>query len=170
MRLYASKIPAIVDGIVRALVHSGDLEVGNLDEFKADVESILKEYLRSTRELTERAKDQLESRGLNYSELHKVKRQLAEDQSLGIGDDAVKWITNQLLELFMQSSFVEEIYAEDPVLRRKIQEVLRHNMLVDEDLDREVRSHLKHLSEGTTSFEIEYQRQLDLVKRKHGLT
>ena len=170
MRLYASKIPAIVDGLVRTLVHSGDLEVGNLDEFKADIESILKEYLRSSRELTERAKDQLESRGLNYSELHKVKRQLAEDQLFGIGDDAVKWITNQLLELFMQSSFVEEIYAEDAVLRRKIQEILRRNMLIDEDLDREVRSHLKHLSEGTSSFEVEYQRQLDLVKRKHGLT
>ena len=169
MRLYASKIPAIVDAIVRALVQSGDLEVGNLNEFQADVESILKEHLRMSRDITERAKDTLESRGLAYSELHKVRKQLADDQGFGMGDDALKWISTQLLEMFMRSAFVEEIYAEDPVLRRKIQEVLRRHMQVDEDLDREVRSHLKHLNEGSSTFEVEYQRQLELVKRKHGL-
>jgi hypothetical protein len=70
----------------------------------------------------------------------------------------------------MRSSFVEEVYAEDAVLRRTVKDVLRRNMQADEDLDREVRRHLKHLEEGTSSFEIEYQKQLELVKRKHGLT
>ena len=37
------------------------------------------------------------------------------------------------------------------------------------DLDREVRKHLKNLSEGTESFEIEYQKKLDAIRRKHGL-
>jgi hypothetical protein len=69
----------------------------------------------------------------------------------------------------MRSAFVEEIYADDAVLRKKSKEVLRRNMQVDEDLDREVRRHLKHLSEGTNAFEIEYQRQLEGIRRKHGL-
>ena len=38
-----------------------------------------------------------------------------------------------------------------------------------EDIDRAVRRHLKHLAENTEAFEIEYQRQLEMVKRKHGL-
>ena len=42
-------------------------------------------------------------------------------------------------------------------------------MQVDDDIDREVRRHLKHLSEGTEGFEIEYQKQLEMVRRKHGL-
>jgi hypothetical protein len=169
MRLYASKIPTIVEAIVRDLVESGDLETNELAEFKTDVESILKEYLRANREITERAKDQLEARGLAYSELHRLRRQLAEEQDFGIGDEALSWIANQLIEMFMRSTFVEEVYVGDDVLRRKIREILRKHMQHDEDLDREVRKHLKHLNEGTDIFEIEYQKQLEAVKRKHGL-
>jgi len=169
MRLYASKISHIVDAMTRTLTEHGDLEIGNLDEFKRDVESILREYIRLDREITERAKDILEARGLPYSDLYRTKRTLAEDQDFALGEESVNWIGNQLIELFMRSSFVEEIYADDVTLRRKMREVLRRFMQVDDDLDREVRKHLKHLSEGTESFEIEYQRQLELIRRKHGL-
>lgn len=169
MRLYASKIPAIVDSVFRALLDSGDLETSNREEFGNDVESVLKEYLRTNRDITERAKDILEARGLPYSDLHRIRRQQAEALDFGIGDDAVTWIANQLIELFMRSNWVDEIYVEDATLRRKIRDLLRRHMQHDEDLDREVRKHLKHLQQGTDSFEIEYQKQLDFVKRKHGL-
>jgi hypothetical protein len=169
MRLYSSKIPVIVDSLVRALVDSGDVETSEINEFKADVESILKEYLRANRDMTERAKDILENRGLPYSELYRIKRQLAEDQDFGIGDESVNWIANQLIEMFMRSTWVEEVYVEDSALRLKILEILRKYMQHDEDLDREVRKHLKHLDEGSSSFEIEYQKQLENVRRKHGL-
>ncbi len=170
MRLYASKIPAIVDSVLRTLVDSGDLETSNREEFQNDVESVLKEYLRTNREITERAKDILEQRGLPYSDLHRIRRQQAENLDFGIGDDAVNWIATQMLELFMRSQFVDEIYADDATLRRKLKDLLRKHMQHDDDLDREVRRHLKHLQDGTDSFEIEYQKQLDLVKRKHGLS
>ena len=170
MRLYASKVPTIVESVVRSLVDTGDIETTNREEFKNDVESILREYLRTNREITERAKDILEARGLPYSDLHRIRRQLSEQADFGIGDESINWITTQLLELFMRSQFVDEIYVEDPVLRRKLKDILRRHMQHDDDLDREVRRHLKHLNEGTDSFEIEYQRQLDLVKRKHGLS
>ena len=52
---------------------------------------------------------------------------------------------------------------------RRIRDILRRHMQADEDIDREVRRHLKHLAENTEAFEIEYQRQLEMVKRKHGL-
>ena len=169
MRLYPNKIATIVDAIHRALVESGDLEVSDREEFKVDVTSVLKEYLRKDRELTERAKDELERRGLAYSELFRTKRGLAEAEDFGIGEEALQWISSQLIELFMQSAHVEEIFADDAAIRRKLRDVLKRHMQADDDVDREVRRHLKHLQENTQAFEIEYQRQLDLVKRKHGL-
>jgi hypothetical protein len=170
MRLYASKIPHITESVTRALVDPGDIEINDRNEFKRDIESILREYLRKDRELTEAAKDILEARGLPYSDLYRTKRQLAEREDFAIGDESVNWIANQLIELFMQSQYVEEIYAEDTKLRKTLREVLRRNMQADDDLDREVRRHLKHLSEGTSSFEVEYQKQLEAIKRKHGLS
>lgn len=169
MRLYSSKISTIVEAVNKSLVEAGDLEVSDREEFKRDVESILKEYRRKDRELTDRAKDELERKKLAYSDLFKVKRSMAEDQDFGIGEEALNWIANQLLELFMQSKFVSEIYADDSVIRKKLKEILRRHMQADEDLDREVRRHLKHLTENTSTFEIEYQKQLELIKRKHGL-
>jgi hypothetical protein len=170
MRLYATKIPAIVDSVIRSLVETGDIETSNRAEFENDVESILKEYLRTNREITERSKDILEQRGLPYSELHKIRRQQAENLDFGIGEEAINWIATQMLELFMRSQFVDEIYADDSTLRKKLKDLLRKHMQHDEDLDREVRKHLKHLQDGTDTFEIEYQKQLEMVKRKHGLT
>lgn len=169
MRLFPAKITTIVEAVNKTLVDSGDLEVSDRDEFKRDVESILKEYLRKDREVTNRAKDELERRGLAYSDLFKIKRTMAEEQDFGIGDESVNWICSQLIELFMRSSFVSEIFAEDTVIRKKLKEILRRHMQADDDIDREVRRHLKHLSENTSTFEIEYQRQLELIKRKHGL-
>jgi hypothetical protein len=75
-----------------------------------------------------------------------------------------------MVELFMRSNYVDEVYADDQTLRRKLKEILKKHMQHDEDLDREVRRHLKHLQDGTDTFEIEYQKQLELVKRKHGLS
>lgn len=170
MRLYASKISHITDAVSRALVEPGHIETNDREEFKRDVESILREYLRKDRELTEAAKDILERRGLPYSDLFRTKRQLAEREDFGIGDESVNWIANQLLELFMRSQFVEEIFADDAQMRRMLKDVLRRHMQADDDLDREVRRHIRHLSEGTQSFEIEYQKQLEAVKDKYGLS
>ncbi|MGB1275328.1 MAG: DUF507 family protein [Nannocystaceae bacterium] len=170
MRLYVSKISTIVEAIVRSLVDSGDLEVSDRAEFKVDVESILKEFRRKDREITEQAKDILEHRGLPYSDLFRIKRKLAESHDFGLGEESVTWIANQLVELFMQSQWVEEIYLDDSAIRRTLKELLRRHMQADSDLDREVERHLKHLEKGTASFEIEYQKQLDRIRRKHGLS
>jgi hypothetical protein len=170
MRLFASKIPAIVDSVLHTLVDSGDIETSNRVEFQTDIESVLREYLKTDREITERSKDILEQRGLPYSELHRIKRQQAEALDFGMGDESINWIATQMVELFMRSHYVDEVYADDQTLRRKLKEILRKHMQHDEDLDREVRRHLKHLQDGTDTFEIEYQKQLELVKRKHGLS
>lgn len=170
MKLYSGKIDTISADVINTLVTGGEVEVADRGEAELDVVSVLKEYIRLDRELTERAKDILEIRGLGYNAFGRTKRHLAEQKDFGLGDEAIKWITTQLLELFMQSQHIEEIFADDATLRRKIKEVLTKHMDVEETLDREVRERIKNLEEGTHSWDIEYSRTMDQIKKKHGVT
>lgn len=169
MRLYAGKIDTIAAEVITRLTTDGDLEVSDGREAQLDVAAVLKEYIRVDRELTERAKDILQIRGLPHSHLARTKRQLAEQKDFGLDEEAVSWITTQLLETFMQSRNVEEVFGEDVVLRKKIKEIVTKHMQVEDELDQEVRQRLKNLQEGTGAWEIEYARVLDQVKQKHGI-
>src|SRR5688500_15253132 len=140
MRLYPGKVETIAAEIITALTQAGDIEVSDPNEAQLDAAAVLKEYIRVDKELTERAKDILEIRGLPHSALGRTKRQLADQKEFGLGEDGVTWICNQLVETFMQSRHVEEVYADDVTLRRKIKEIVRKHMAVDDELDQEVRS------------------------------
>src|SRR5262245_59999307 len=128
MRLYTGKVPVIAAEMVRMLVEAGDIEVSSVPEIELDVASVLKEYLRVDRELTDRAKDTMEKRGLAYGQFGKIKRALAEEKEFGLGEDAMTWITTQLLETFMQSANVEEVFADDATIRRRMKDVLKKHM------------------------------------------
>ena len=170
MKLYSGKIDTISNEVITRLTADGDVDVVDRSEAELDVASVLKEYLRVDRELTERAKDILEIRGLGHSHFGKTKRQLADKKDFGLGEDALTWIVNQLLETFMQSRHIEEIYCDDPTIRRKTKEILVKHMTVDDDLDQEVRDRIRNLEEGTNAWDIEYARVMDQMKNKHGLT
>ncbi len=169
MRLYPGKIDTIAAEIITKLSADGDIEVSDPREAQLDAASVLKEYIRVDKELTERAKDILEIRGLPYSALGRTKRQLADQKEFGLGEDGVTWICNQLVETFMQSRHVEEVYADDVTLRRKIKEIVRKHMAVDDELDAEVRQRIKNLQEGTAAWEVEYAKVMDQIKTKHGI-
>ncbi|WP_428262172.1 DUF507 family protein [Haliangium sp.] len=169
MKLYAGKIDTIASEVIARLSREGDIEVSDVPEAELDVASILKEYLRKDRELTERAKDILEIRGLSYSAFARTKRSLAEKEDFGLGEEGLSWISTQLLETFMQSKHIDEIFAEDVDLRRKVKEILRQHMDMDRELDREVRQRIKNLQEGTSAWEIEYGRVMSQMKQKYGL-
>jgi len=169
MRLYSSKVEAISTEIISRLSREGDIEVGNRAEAELDVSSVLNEYIRQDRELTERAKDIMEIRGLSYSAFGRTKRALAEQKDFGLGDESIIWIINQLLETFMQSSHLAEIFSDDPTLRRKVREILHKHMAVDDELDEQVRERIKNLEEGTQSWELEYGKVMSQMKTKYGL-
>ena len=169
MRLYSAKIPNVAQDIIRRLTEDGDIEVSDREEAELDIQSVLKEYLRVERELTEKAKDMLEKRNLGYDQFGRVKRKMAESSGIGLGAEGIIWMCNQILETFMQSKFVDEIYAEDSIIRRKMDEILQKHMLVDDDLDADVRRRIKNLEEGTANWDIEYQRVMAQIKQKRGL-
>jgi hypothetical protein len=169
MKLYSGKIDSLATEIISRLVTDGDIEVSDRTEAERDAASVLKEYLRVDRELTERAKDIMEIRGLPYSHFGRIKRGLADEKEFGLGEEGVTWILNQLLETFMQSKHIEEIFAEDTAMRRKLKEIVKKHMMVDEELDKEVRQRIRNLEEGTQTWEIEYNRVLEQMKQKFGL-
>ena len=169
MKLYSGKIPTIAGDLLRKLKEAGDIEVSDLHEAQLDIEAVLKEYLRLDRDLTEKAKDLLEKRKLPYEQFQKIKRTLAEERDFGMGEESVPYLTNQILEAFMHSRHVDEVYTEDVELRKKLQVILRKHLTADEGIDQEVRRRIKNLQEGTSTWDIEYHRIMEQVKRQQKL-
>jgi hypothetical protein len=169
MRLYSGKIPAVGTEIVKTLVEAGAIEVSDKAEAEMDVQAVLKEYLRLEREITDKAKDVLQKRNLPYEQFGKVKRTIAGEKAFGLGEDGLEWMTTQMIESFMQSPHIAEIFVDDSVLRKHMVDILKKHMQVDEELDEEVRRRIKNLQEGTSTWEVEYGRVLDQIKRNRGL-
>lgn len=169
MRLFSGKVTTISEEIVRTLTSEGDIETEHQAEVVLDIESVLKEYLRYERSIGDEAKNRMEARGLPYAQLGKLRSQVAKEKGAPQADDVLPYLIDQILNILFHSRNVEEIFAEDTDLRKKLTVVLRKHMDVGGELDEEVRSKIKNLEEGTASFEIEYQRIMGDMKRKKGL-
>jgi hypothetical protein len=169
MRLYSGKVSSIAEDIVGTLKSDGSIEVTSEEEVRLDIEAVLKEYLRLEREIVDEAKNRMETRGLDYSKLGRMKAQVAKERGAPPADETLPYLLDQILNMLFHSANVEEIYSEDVALRTQITPILRRHMDVDGDLDQEVRSKIKNLEEGTANFEIEYARVMDQVKRRRGL-
>jgi uncharacterized protein len=169
MRLFSGKISTISEEIVRTLSAEGDIECEQPAEVVLDIESVLKEYLRYERSISDEAKNRLETRGLPYAQLGKLRSQVAKEKGAPQADDVLPYLLDQILNILFHSRNVDEIFAEDAELRKKLTAILRKHMEVGGELDEEVRSKIKNLEEGTATFEIEYQRIMGDIKRKKGL-
>ena len=170
MRIYRERIPGISTAVVRALIAQEliEVEAEMLAEVELDVGSVLKEYRRVDYELSERAKDLVASRGLDYSHTRKLKSKLANEKKFGLGEDAIEWLVKQIVEILIQSRNVEEIYGDDNDLRRTIGPIIKKETGLEGDIDREVRRHIKNFEEGTADFEIEYQKTMDRIRSNRG--
>ena len=74
-----------------------------------------------------------------------------------------------MIEFMLISRNIEEVFSPDTALRKKIYVIMKKHLDVDEDVDREARSRLKHLQEGTANWEIEYQKTVEQIRRAKGL-
>ncbi len=154
---------------MKTLLDNEELSVLDRAETELDVQAVLKEYLRLERECTDKAKDLLQKRNLPYEQFGKVKRQVAAEKGFGLGDEGLEWMINQIIESFMQSPHVEEVYADDATLRKRMGDILKRHMQIDEEIDAEVRRRIKNLEEGTATWEVEYQKALDQIKKNRHL-
>ena len=171
MRIPTSKVATLAQQMVTPLVNDGDIETDAPAEVVKDVESVLNQYIRDEQEITERARDLLHSRRLPPGQLGKMKRLVSDERKIGIGDDAIDYILDQLVEFLMHSHNVEEIFAEDVVLRRKLREPMRRLVREQQALDVEVEKQLRHVKaeEGSAMWDVEYRRMMEEIRRRKGL-
>jgi hypothetical protein len=170
MRLYGAKVTPIAQELVRSLVTAKDIETDAQREVIADIEAVLKSYLDTERIVDEKTRELLQRTGRGPGEFTRVREQIAEHHGIKVGDDALDYLLDQVVEMLMHSNHVEEVYAEDVVLRRKMAPIFKRYMAADTELEAEVRAQLKHVKEGTTQWDIEHARVLEAVKRKRGLS
>lgn len=171
MRLYRSQVPRIAEDIIDTLALEGDIVVdaGSRNDAVADIRAILEEYLRQERHVLEETRDAMERESITYDQFGKVKSQIAESRQHPTGDEGIRWISGQILENFMISRFIDEVFGEDRAMRKTLMKIFRKHLVEEADLDREVRQRLKNLRPGTNEWEIEYKRVLEDVRRKRGL-
>jgi hypothetical protein len=170
MRLFASKVTPIASEITRALLAAGDIESEAPKEVEADIESVLRSYLTTEKEVNDKTRELLERTGRGNEHFHRVRKEIAESKGIKVGDETLDHLLDQVVEIFHHSRHVAEIYPEDVELRRKMAPIFKKHMLVDDALDAEVRAQLKHVREGSSTWDVEYARVLEQVKRKKGIS
>lgn len=170
MRLYSGRFKLIASEVVSALVDAELLEISSdmRPEAELDVVGVLREYQRMDRQISQQARDETATDGRSAE--MKRRRELAKQKNFRMGDDALEYLVNQMIEVFMATPSIEEIYGTDRELRAKLTPILRrHTASQDDEVDVEVRSKIKNLQEGSTAWEVEYERTLERVRRNRGL-
>jgi hypothetical protein len=167
MKLMSGKVAPLASELVDELIKSKNIEVESeeVPEVQLDLESVLKEYIRSDREVTEKARDLIARQKRDYGDLSKVKTQIARERGFGVGDNLIEYVTAQLIEALIHSRHVEEVYGMDNDLVVIITPILKKHLAADEELDQEVRKRIKNLQEGTITWDAQYQKLKDEMKK-----
>jgi uncharacterized protein len=134
-----------------------------------DMAAIMREYLANEERVNQATREALERRGYDLSKFNQVKREMADVRGFKLGDEGIEFLISQMLEFLLISRNVEEVFADDNVMRPKILQVMKRHLDIDDEIDREARARLKHLQEGTSAFEIEYQKLIEQIRRARGL-
>jgi hypothetical protein len=171
MRIYPKVIPIISREIVQKLTADGDIEVEpmRIADAEMDMSAIMREYLANEERVNQATREALERRGYDASKFNQVKREMADVRGFKMGDEGIEYVINQMIEFLLISRNVEEVYAQDNILRQKIFALMKKHLDVDEEIDKEARARLKHLQEGTSAFDIEYNKTVEQIRRARGL-
>ncbi len=171
MRLYPKVIPIISREGIQKLMQDGDIEVETLRiaDAEMDMSAIMREYLANEERVNQATREALERRGYDPSKFNQVKREMADVRGFKMGDEGIEYVINQMIEFLLISRNVEEVFSADTVLRQKFHGIMKKHLDVDDEIDKEARSRLKHLQEGTSAFDIEYNKTIEQIRRARGL-
>jgi hypothetical protein len=145
MRLYPKVIPAIAREVVQTLMQDGDVEIETMRiaDAEMDMAAIMKEYLAAEERVNAATREALERRGYDHSRFNQVKREMADVRGFKMGDEGIEYVIGQMIEFLLVSRNVEEVYADDQTLRKKVFGIFKKHLDVDEEIDREARARLK---------------------------
>jgi uncharacterized protein len=171
MRLYPKVIPIISRECIMKLMQDGDIEVETMRiaDAEMDLSAIMREYLANEERVNQATREALERRGYDHSKFNQVKREMADVRGFKMGDEGIEYVINQMIEFLLISRNVEEVFSGDNILRGKFFEIMKKHLDVDDEIDKEARARLKHLQEGTSAFDIEYNKTVEQIRRARGL-
>lgn len=171
MKFYPKVIKAIARDVIQKLTADKDIEVETLriSAAEEDMEAIMREYVAMEERVNAATREAMERRKCDASRFSQIKREMADVRGFKSGDEGIDFIINQMLEFLLVSRNVEEVFSDDPTMRRKINLIIRKHLTMDEEIDREARNRLKHLQEGTSAWDIEYRKTVEQLRRAKGL-
>lgn len=172
MKLYRARVAPIAHAIIERLCTENDIDVApeNREEAERDIQAILDTYLREDQRIQEDAREQLERRGLPYDQLSKIRRELCEQRGHATNNDVEKFLSRQIVENFMISRFVEEVFSGDREIQKKVLAVLLAHDVDESKLRLEARERIKNVKEGSVEFEEAMNRAMREVRKRHGLS
>ena len=171
MKIFRKKISPIAEEIVNTLSRDEDIEIlGSLHgTVVKDISQFLEGYVRAEQSLTEEARVVLDEQALPFNQINKVKALLAKERNFKLGDEAMEVLADKIIRYFFTEDSIDEVFSEDVTMRKKIFDIFRKHLEVEDDIDREVRARIKNIPETSRIFRIEYEKVLREVKRKRGL-
>lgn len=171
MRLYRKITPKIAQEIIATLIANEcvEIEAQKKDEAAIDLAAVMVEYLNTLDEIEQEANELAQRRGISKDRMHQVRDAVAERKNVKLGDAGIEYVLDQVREALLVSKNVEEVFADDLVLRKTISDVFKKFASVDEEIDRDARKRIKNRREGTAEWDIEYNRTVAQLKRQRGL-
>ncbi len=171
MKLYKAKVPEIATETIAALVRDGDIDVEheNFEEAEKDLIAIMEEYLRQDYGFRNKIKDYMSDHAIPYGDYGRVRSALADELRHPLGNDVTSFLARQFVENMMISRFVEEVYAEDKDIYKKIKEILNSHHVNEREIREEAQGKIKNIKEGTVDYEIALQKAMKAEKKRRGL-
>lgn len=170
MRIYSSQYNLVAGDVIRALIAKELVEIEEdlIAEAELDIVSVIREYNRASRQVTERARDRARD---GSGETNRFRRQFAKEAGIGVGDDAMGYVIDQMIETILHSANFEEIYATDRELRAVLTPIITsHSRGREDELDSMVRARIRNLEEGTAAWDEEYERVIAGLRKTRGLS
>lgn len=171
MKLYRSKIPTIAKEVIDLLVEEEDIEVlaDNREEAERDLIAIMEEYSRRDSQFRGSIKDEMARKKIPYGQYGRVRSRLADQTGHPLGDDVERFLTRQFIENLLISPFIEEVYAEDKDMHKKVIGALRGHHVDEGEIRDAAQTRIKNVKEGTVDYEIELQKAVREEKKRRGL-
>jgi hypothetical protein len=171
MKLYRVKIAPIAHAVIQTLCDTGLIEVDpeKRPEAELDLVAIMEEYLRRDSALREAVRENMSAHNIPYEQYGKVRSKMAEEWAHPTGDDVERFLARQMVENFMISHFVTEVFADDKEMFKKILGILVLNDVDEGALRAEAQERIQNIPEGTVDYELALNRAMKEVKKRHGL-
>jgi len=171
MKLYRVKIGPIAHDVIQTLNDTALIEVDpeKRQEAELDLVAIMEEYLRRDTALREAVRENMSAHNIPYEQYGKVRSKMAEEWGHPTGDDVERFLSRQMVENFMISHFVTEVFADDKEIFKKILQILVQNDVDEGALRAEAQERIQNIPEGTVDYELALNRAMKEVKKRHGL-